>query len=173
VMVDLYDDRPVAETVVAPGEDVRERCRFFDRRWHHEAVPADGPFRNQMGFWGGARQRVFPQPGSYYLSKVPLLRYSEHRILTGGQHYTNGPAQELSSRRAALLHTKFVASLPASSREEVRRGQHHDGAVHYRGYADALVDRALTLFDPEASMRHTGTDSLEAAGVCVGWGDVA
>jgi len=167
VMLDLYSDRAVADTVARPGQDPREVCQFFDRRWHHYVTESHGPFLNQRGYWGGARQRVFPKVENYYLSKVPLLRYDRDRILTGGQHYTNGPANQISSRRAALIHTKFFSSLPDGARQEIDRGEHYDGAVDYRHYVDRFEkDEGLSLFDPEESVRYEGTAQLVALGVC-------
>jgi hypothetical protein len=166
-MLDCYSDKSVAESLALVGQDPREVCPYFDRRWHHYVTENHGPFRNQLGLWGGARQRVFPKADNYYLSKVPLIRYHPGRILTGGQHYTNGP-DPLSPRRGALIHTKFLATLPAEAALEVRRGEHYDNAVDYRHYIERFSeDDSLSLYDPTESVRYEGTAQLVEIGVCL------
>ena len=102
----------------------------------------------------------------YCLNKVPLIRYDREVILTGGQHWTNLPASQIASEVGALLHFKFFSSFPDYVADQVRRGEHYDKAIQYRGYAQALAEnQALTLFDPNCSVRYTGSQQLVDLGI--------
>jgi glycosyltransferase involved in cell wall biosynthesis len=163
--IDMYSDRAVRDTPYRPGQDFREVCPFFDRSPYHERHENSGPYRHQVGYFGGARRRALGG-GDYCLSKVPLLKYDTDVVPGGGQHWTNLPPSKVVPDAAGLLHFKFFSSFLPYVAGEVRRGQHYDGAVQYREYARALeADPKLALYDPQQSVRYEDSRQLVAMGI--------
>jgi tetratricopeptide (TPR) repeat protein len=166
LLLDMYSDRPIRDTVVAPGEDLREVCGFFDREFCHHRALARGR-RRPLQFWGGVRRRVFGgHRWSYCLSKVPLLKYRRECVLGGGQHVIAYPEERIATERGAVLHFKFVSTFPDYSISEVERREHAAGAGEYRAYAAALArDPELSLYDPSISVRLETSAQLVELGV--------
>jgi glycosyltransferase involved in cell wall biosynthesis len=153
VLLDLYSDRAIAETHYTPGQNFLDLCPYFDRDFYHAKYEQHGPYRNQIGYFGGVRQRVFGESGSYYLSKVPLIQYSLDRVLTGGQHYTNCPQAEIATERGCLLHFKYFASFSSYVEREATRKEHYANGMQYAEYAKAIAQNdSLTLYDPNSSI---------------------
>jgi glycosyltransferase involved in cell wall biosynthesis len=166
VHLDMYSAVPIRDTVYAAGQDFREVCPYFDRKFFHRSAENAGQFRNQRGYFGGARERVFGAAGEYYLSKAPLIRYDADCTLTGGQHCTSLGAALIAAESGCLLHFKYFASFGKYVAEESERGEHYSGAMQYREYKRGLDgDQALTLFDPEHSVKLEGSEQLLALGV--------
>lgn len=166
MLVDLYGDRPVHETVCPPGEDPLLHCRFIDRRVFHRRDERGGPHGDQPVFWGGVRQRVFPVENDYLLSKCVLLEYRPDTVLEGGQHFTNIPAERLSIQETGLLHFKFLSTFADYARDEARRGVHGLGAEQYKGYARELDrDPDVCLHHPAHSVAYEGPAQLRELGV--------
>ena len=120
VLLDMYSDKPIRSTHYTAGQDFREVCPYFDRQFYHRRYE-EGPEGNQTVYIGGARQRVFGREGEYYLSKVPLIRYGEDAILSGGQHRTYFPRSEIAAETGCILHFKYFSAFPAYAAEEVLR----------------------------------------------------
>lgn len=166
MLLDMYADRPVAQTVYNPGESFIETCPFFDRQAYHTEFRNGGPYHNQTTRFGGVRQRVFGEATKVYLNKVPLLYYQPERILAGGQHWTDLPASQIVDQGAVVLHFKFFASFSNYVRQEVARGQHYGNAQQYRQYA-AVLEHApdLILYSAQHSERYTGSEQLLRLGL--------
>ena len=163
MLLDLYGDRPIRETVYRSGDDPLEICPFFDRAAFHRRIEDGSEYRNQDAFWGGVRQRVFPAEHDYFLSKCVLLRYQPDVVLTSGQHLTNIPADRLAREEVCVLHFKFFASLSTYAEQESRRGVHAMGAAQYKTYHERIrQDDDLALFDPVHSVRFEGAAQLRA-----------
>ncbi|MBK9242367.1 MAG: glycosyltransferase family 2 protein [Acidobacteria bacterium] len=166
VLLDMYSDRAVRETFCDEGADPIEVCAYFDRRFCHTRDERAGQYRNQTIFFGGARQRVFPGPQNYLLSKVPLLRYQPRVVLASGQHLTTIPYERIAHEQVCLLHFKFLASFLPYAREEARREVHAMGATQYKAYAAKLAeDESVSLHDPAHSVRFEGITQLRELGV--------
>jgi glycosyltransferase involved in cell wall biosynthesis len=166
VLVDMYAETSVAGTHYTPGEDFLALCPYFDRRFFHTRHQQWGPYQNQVGYFGGMRQRVFGEQGSYYLSKVPLIKYGPDCILAGGQHWTNRPRAEIANETGCLLHFKYFSTFPAYVRQEVARKEHYAHAVQYDQYARALDgDQPLILYDPAHSVRFLNSRQLLELGI--------
>lgn len=165
VLLDMYSDKPIRDTLYVPGEDFRRVCPYFDRAFYNDQVPDAGPFRNQVGFRGGARERVFGG-GSFYLSKVPLLKYDAGVLLAGGQHWTNHPVEVVAGGRGALLHFKFFSIFASQVAQEVARKQHVRDAYEYRAYARQLNrNHALSMYHPAVSVKYESSAQLVELGV--------
>jgi len=118
LMVDMYSDRPLAQTVLAPGGSLLETCPFFDREpyrlFRHEVFP------HAMAF-GGPRARLFNERLSGerrppQISKVPLVRWrADTRYLASTHHMTPTPLAQITG---ALLHFKFLSDFAVRAEVE-------------------------------------------------------
>lgn len=166
LLLDMYSDRPIAETRYVAGEDFLDHCPFFDRHPYHEARELDGPYRNLTYFFGGMRKRRFGDDAEYLVTKVPLLKYGPDVVLAGGQHWTNQPVDRIAHQACAVLHFKYFASFVDYAHQEAERAEHSEGGRQYQAYRRQL-DRTenLVLFDPTESLRFRGSGQL----VELGW----
>lgn len=165
LLLDLYSDRPIADTRLSDGGDPLAVCRFFDREFAHRRIELGGPYLNQTLFFGGVRQRVFPDRNDFLLSKVPVLSYQPEVVLASGQHVTNIPETRIAAEQCCLLHFKFIDTFPRYAREEARREVHAMGAQQYKAYCGVLdEDPGLCLYDPSHSIRFEGTEQLRTLG---------
>jgi tetratricopeptide (TPR) repeat protein len=165
ILLDMYSAVPIRDTIYSAGQDFREVCPYFDRKFYHRVIENAGQFQNQQGYVGGARERVFGPAGEYYLSKAPLIRYDADCILTGGQHCTSLAPELIAAETGCLLHFKYFASFGKYVSEESKRGEHYGEAMQYREYQRGLdEDQALTLFDAEHSVKLEGSEQLLGLG---------
>lgn len=167
VLLDMYRDGPVREAVCRPGEDLRAVCSFFDRRFFHSRHEATGPWANCEGFHGGVRRRVFGEGNDPFLTKVPLFRYSDARVIGGGVHSTDADPQQIASERGALLHFKFTARFVERVEDEIRRrSDWNDLSESYLDYARTLTrEPDLILWDLESSVRLGDSRQLVELGI--------
>jgi len=167
LLLDMYSDKAIDQTHYKKGEDFLDVCPYFDRRFYHVQIPFQGPYMNQTGISGGVRRRVFGgTQGAYYLNKVPLLYYTPACVLTGGQHATSYPIEQISSDRGCVLHFKFFSSFPQYAATEAARQEHAKEALEYRRYANALAEEpALILYDSAHSVRFRDSAQLLELGI--------
>jgi len=166
ILLDLYSDRAVRDTVLDGATDWLSLCPWFDRRFCHTRDEWSGPYRNQRITFGGVRQRVFPTEHGYLLSKVPLLRYRPDVVLASGQHLTSIPRERIAHEQVCVLHFKFFASFLPYARSEAVREVHAMGGEQYKAYAAGLArDETMTLHDPAHSIRYEGVGQLRELGV--------
>ena len=163
VLVDLYDQLPLVSARPSVPANLIGNA-YLDRRWMHETLHSAGPFGNGVHLVGGLRRRLFD--GTYFLlSKVPLVKFTNGRLLVAGQHDTNAPVRFISSARACLLHTKFLSPIQQFDLQ-VGRAEHANDAADYKQYAWlAKTHPDRVLFDPECSTRYDGPSQLVEMGV--------
>ena len=168
MLLDLYSDRPISQTVYLEGGDPLELCPYFDRKAFHQRLEGGSEYRNQNTFWGGVRQRVFPAEHGYFLSKALLVKYELDVVLTSGQHLTNIPSHQVAHEAICVLHFKFFASFEQYAKQEAQREIHAMGGAQYKTYHQKLTDEEqLTLYHPEHSVRFEGASQLQELGVMV------
>lgn len=169
ILIDMYSERSIEQTHYKIGEDFSTRCSFFDRQFYHKREALTGPFKNQMGYWGGVRRRMFGGGEWHYcLNKVPLLKYREDCVLVGGQHAVGYPVEEISSQRGGLLHFKFFSSFTEYAATEAVRAEHADGGAEYRQYVESINQQeGLSLYSPEHSVRFRSSQQLVELGIIV------
>jgi hypothetical protein len=168
MLLDLYSDRPISQTVYREGSDPLELCPYFDRMPFHQRIEDGSEYRNQNTFWGGVRQRVFPAEHDYFLSKALIMRYQPDVVLTSGQHLTNIPAQQVAREVVCVLHFKFFASFERYAQQEADREIHAMGGAQYKTYHQKLTEEnQLNLFHPEHSIRFEGAKQLQELNVLV------
>jgi tetratricopeptide (TPR) repeat protein len=166
VLLDMYSDKPIADTHYQAGQSFIEACPYFDRQFCSRRIESGGPFNNQISFFGGLRQRIFGTEGNYYLSKVPLMKYDTDCILSGGQHWTNLPRPLIADSSGCLLHFKFFSSFEAYVREQVVREEHYGNAIQYKEYLRKIGSGShLGLFDSRYSVRFKHSCQLVEMGI--------
>jgi len=165
--LDAYSDRPLADTLLATGEDPFDVAPYFDR---------DGYFQCEgwgRGTWirGGPRLRVYfrdcPEQAPA-LNKLPLVKWQRHFHYRMSMH----DAWPFHLNRAhppgdvaptgALFHFKFVATLQTKAAEEADRGEHYAGGREYKRYREA---GDTILYEPELSTHYRGPEQLVALGL--------
>ncbi|BAQ61469.1 hypothetical protein GM3708_1875 [Geminocystis sp. NIES-3708] len=166
VLLDMYSDIPIKDTLYTPGENFVEVCPYFDRQFYHDKYDLGSSYKNQTVYIGGVRQRIFGTKGDYYLSKVPLIKYTEDRVLTGGQHSTNCLKEEIANETGCLLHFKFFSSFYDYVQSEVIRKEHFGEGMQYNQYAKVINENeTLNLYDSQHSVRFQNSQQLVELGI--------
>lgn len=166
--LDMYSDRAIRDTHYTPGRPFEEVCRYFDRDFYSRYDENAAPFRNQRAYYGGVRRRVFGEAGcwGYYLSKVPLLKYDEDCILSGGQHWTNLPVEQIAAESGCLLHFKYFSLFPSRVAEEARRKEHYGDAMLYQEYDRGMQEEPCrSFYDPAHSVKLEDSGQLVRLGI--------
>jgi glycosyl transferase family 2 len=162
LLLDMYADRPVKETVHDPQASLIDTCRFFDPTGYRVTPNDLCPF---FTIEGGLRERIFKEAQVDFhaptVSKIPLVRwkvgmrfaYSTHSLTTNVM---------VSKMFGGLLHFKFLSDFHQRVETEVARNEHFEGAREYRVYLDLLRrDGAVNFFTP-ASARFQDSAQLVA-----------
>jgi glycosyltransferase involved in cell wall biosynthesis len=165
LMLDMYADRRVAESVHTPGRALVETCAYFDRGPYRTLAVSEFPYTR---IYGGVRDRLFREglQGRYHsptVSKIPLVKWrAGTRYLASAHHVTPLP---LSTLAGGLLHFKFLQDFHARAVTETARGEHHSGAHEYRAYLELLdADPRFNLMSP-ASVRFEDSGQLVRLGL--------
>ncbi|MEO6350888.1 MAG: glycosyltransferase family 2 protein [Candidatus Limnocylindrales bacterium] len=164
-LLDMYSDKPIAETAYSPGLSLIEACPFFDGNSYDVAsldathpVPTLGGPRTRV-FWARSRSER-PPP---YLAKLPLARWREARAYGASTHVL--PGASVSEMTGALLHFKFLDDFPARAAEEAQRGEHWQVGAQYNVYDSLLKEEpGLSLFY-EGSVRYRDSGQLVEMGL--------
>ncbi len=136
VMLDMYSDRPLRQTIYEPGTDYLDTCPYFETDTYEIAPGGSPPF---IGVFGGPRDRLFRangEPGPRpMMKKIPLVRWREgfsYIYSTHSHRYV-----PLSDTTGALLHFKFVDSFERVAQADALRGDRRQ-STHYRVYQERV-----------------------------------
>ena len=166
VLLDMYSDKTIKDTQYNSGQSFLEVCPYFDSKFYHIKYERSGPYKNQTYYFGGVRQRVFGEQGSYLLSKVALLKYNSNFILAGGQHWTNRSEFEIAEETGCLLHFKFFSAFIDYAKEESERKEHYGEGMQYKEYTQGLLNNEnLKLFDEKYSLKFHNSQQLIDLGI--------
>jgi len=169
LMLDMYSDKPLEETIYRPGDDPLTVAPFFDRRGY---IQQPGWLRD-VYTRGGVRRRVYfsDVPGQApALNKTPFVKWrwtysyylSMHQLVPG---WLNAPhAGTHNSVTGCLLHYKYFHLLSEKVAEEIERGEHWDNSFEYRRYQQQLENDAPQLHF-EGSARFEGWRDLVREGL--------
>jgi hypothetical protein len=168
LLLDTYSDKPLAETVLAFGDDPFSICPYFDR---------DG-YVQSRGWGDGTWIRGGPRLRAHFhdrpteapaLNKIPLIRWKR------GYHYRSS-THDVYPRRlnrtrtereaaitAALCHFKLVATLEDKASEEANRGQHYGSGREYARYRQAGGEAVFMV--PGISVRFEDSGQLARLGL--------
>ena len=165
LMLDMYSDKALAETVHAPGASLLETCAFFESGPYRRVGCDEFPYTRILG---GVRDRLFSQTleGRYMspaVSKLPLVKWrAGTRYLTAGHNLTPLPLSDLAG---GLLHFKFLHDFHARAVTEAARGEHFRQGYEYKAYLELLAaDGRFNLMSP-ASVRFEDSAQLVALGL--------
>jgi len=156
VMLDMYSDKPLAETAHPPGGSLIETCPFFDRRPYSMTAFERFP---GMQIRGGVRQRLLRERlgrEGPLVSKTPLVRWSDGVRFADAHYVTMAPVADVTG---ALLHFKFLSDFHAKAEAEAARGEHWNNASEYRAYL-ALMQTGLTTLMSDVSARYEDSAQL-------------
>jgi glycosyltransferase involved in cell wall biosynthesis len=165
LMLDMYSDRSLAETVHGPGGALTDTCAYFDRGPYHAASTELFPYTR---LYGGVRERLFGGvlQGRYDLpviSKVPLVNWRAGTAYLASTHFVT--PLPLSDLAGALLHFKFLHDFHERAVTEAARAEHYNQAYEYKAYVELLaLDGAFKLMSP-ASVRFEGGAQLVGLGL--------
>ena len=176
LLLDLYGEGPIPETVCEQGEDPVAAAPWFDAANYF--IRRNDRYRN-LWIQGGPRLRTFFEERPMHapaLNKIPLVKWrrgacfvsSTHALLPRAynQTYDEGGGERLTG---VLLHTKFLSVLSDKVEEEISRGEHFAGGREYRAYS-RKIERGLTLHSP-FSVKYEDWRQLTALGLMArgGW----
>lgn len=184
VMIDMFSDKPVADTVYEGGPFL-DACPFFDTNYRLRRRPGLSPFPPVEMFGGPRARHFFPEfsnsgigldlmrvlqflrrkagiTGTSWavtppkLTKIPL-------ILAGSGHWLDAHRTtrlRLAKWRGALLHFKYFSDFHDRVVTACVEGQHADAGTEYARYYAALQQNpGLSLYHPEA-VRYLDSDDL-------------
>ena len=159
ILLDMYSNLTVQDTVHDPHASLLETCRYFDPGPYRRIRAADPPY---FQYYGGVRERIFQHIKAPYhpptVSKVPLVRWKPGRMFLCSTHSLS--AAQVSPLMATLLHFKFLSDFHYRVETEVARGEHYAEAQEYRAYRDLLrLARKVKLLSGQ-SARFEGSSQL-------------
>jgi len=167
LMLDAYSDRPIEETVMAPGDDPFALCPYFDRDGYvQRANYMSGTFVQ-----GGPRLRAFNRDTpkeAPALNKMPVVWWKKHYRYQSSAHSMWPWRLNRTSTKVgiplsgALFHFKFVSSLRQKVEEEMTRRQHYGGSREYKRYKDNI---GSSLYLDGVSVAYENTDQLVRLGL--------
>ena len=170
-MLDLFADRPFSAIESRPGDRLRDVYRHYDLT---DLVPTqevywirDGQLANPeiVCLFGGIRKRFFGDD-CLLLTKHPLL-YADESVgvyTYDGHFHTRAPVADVST---ALLHYKYVASLPARVRRTVDEGWHNKAEALYGGISSVLSEQPDLCLRLDTARELHDTNELVDAGFLV------
>jgi hypothetical protein len=144
LLLDMYGDKPVSQTVCAPGQNPIEVAPYFDSVGY---VQTPNEYYGDIWVQGGVRRRVFfgDDPISApAINKTPLVKWRWHFCYVASMHVAspkrlNAPhTNQHLSPTGCLLHFKFLSVLSEKAEEEIRRKEHYDNSREYRRYNELL-----------------------------------
>lgn len=167
VMLDAYSDRPISETVMAPGDDPFSLCPYFDRDGYVQKLN----YMSGTFIQGGPRLRAFNRDTpreAPALNKIPVVWWQKHyRYQSSAHDMWPWKLNRMSTKgrvhlSACLFHFKFVSSLQEKVDEEMKRRQHYGGSREYKRYQDNL---SHSLYLEGVSVRYENDVQLMELGL--------
>ncbi|MCR8726825.1 glycosyltransferase family 2 protein [Frigidibacter sp. ROC022] len=158
VFLDMYSDRPLRDTLYAPGQPFLEVCNHFETDSYVLRPGGNPPFLN---VFGGPRGRSFLEKGGKrqgpMMKKVPLVRWHKGFSYIFSTHsHMHLP---LSDMTGALLHFKFFDFFTDLAAYEHRRGDRRQ-AADYAHYA-ANMSGDTCFLSPQSWRYRRSTDLVE------------
>ena len=164
LLLDMYSDRPIRDTVHDPRGSLIDTCRFFDAAPYRINKIEPCP---HFQIFGGVRERIFRDVGSAFhpptISKVPLVRWQKGMNFIHSTH-TLTPVK-MSNMLGGLLHFKFLSDFHDRVTTEVVRNEHYAGAREYRAYLDLFKKQGTVGFFGKESACFQGSAQLVGLGL--------
>lgn len=145
LVIDMYPKGKVDAQPYSEGRNPFEIASYFDSGNY---MISKNPEYGNLWIQGGPRARKMFADDPYNapsLNKIPLVKWkrgyvymsSTHMLLPRGLNmvYDEAGGEKASG---AILHAKFISTLPDKVAEEMRRGEHFANGQEYRAYAESL-----------------------------------
>lgn len=159
MMLDMYSDRSLDQTVLLPGRSLFETCPFFDRPKYLYLFFQRDYQRLQKICFQGVRQRLFSSSAN--IRKYILVKYYPGMQFSAGHHHFLWHGRNLAKARTFLFHFKFLNGFVEYSRESIERNCHWNASAEYKNYMGRLeMDPELIFYDRNTSIRYSNTDTL-------------
>ena len=159
LMLDMFSDRAMSQTVYSPGTDFLETCRFFEADTYEISSGENPPF---LSIVGGPRGRLFggDTDKGPMMKKVPLVKWHQGFSYVYSTH--SHRFVQLSDVTGALLHFKFFNTFAELAVKDAVRGDRRQQA-HYTAYSDNMGDDLC--FYGEQSVRYESPGTLLRLGM--------
>lgn len=170
-MLDLFSDLPFSALDPGPDVSVRSDYRFYDLAdlvptkdvyWMRDAmIPNPGI----QCLFGGIRKRFFGD-NCLLLTKHPLV-YADRSVgvyTYDGHFMTGGRVADIST---ALLHYKYIGSLPDRVRRTVAEEWHNKAGALYGGLSGILGAQPDLCLRTDTAVELAGMDELVDSGFLV------
>ncbi len=164
LLLDMYSNRTVQDTVHDPNGPLLDTCGYFDRAPYRLSRSPQFP---HIEIYGGLRERLFrdieTEQHSPTISKAPLVKWKPGTRFTQSTHFLT--AGKVAPLLATLLHFKFLSDFHQRVALEVRRGEHFNGAAEYRAYAEMLRANGPVNFIGNQSVKFASSAQLVELGL--------
>ncbi|WP_185859140.1 glycosyltransferase family 2 protein [Vreelandella populi] len=168
LMIDMYSEKPVAETYYEEGTNPLDACPYFDGYGYTKQY---NPNYRNLYVQGGVRRRVFSKdkPGhAPALNKVPLVKWKWNYMYISSMHMMLPRRLNrcIDERKVtgALLHYKFISQLDEKVKQEMLAKQHYNDSAEYKQYG-SIIDKKGVLYNEQISVLFKGWKDLAKRGL--------
>ncbi|MBE9196634.1 glycosyltransferase family 2 protein [Synechocystis sp. LEGE 06083] len=168
IMLDMYSDKTVADTLYEQGSDPLTVCQYFDGYGYSKQYNEN--YRN-LYVQGGVRRRVFSKDKPDHapaLNKVPLVKWKWNYAYISSMHMMLPRRLNrcIDDRMVtgALLHFKFISQLDDKVKQEMVAKQHYNDSAEYKQYG-AVIDKKDVLYNKNVSIPFNGWEDLAKRGL--------
>jgi hypothetical protein len=158
IMLDMYSDLPLAQTVYEEGADFLDACPFFETDTYRLAPGANPPF---LGVFGGPRGRMFKEGGGTgngpMMKKIPLVKWRPGFSYIYSTH--SHRFIQLSDVTGALLHFKFFDTFEQVAARDSQRGDRRQQS-DYSTYS-AHVESDLSFYGHHSHRLRSARDLVQ------------
>lgn len=165
LMIDMYSDKKLDETVYTIGDSPLEICPYFDKQGYFFN---ENYYLNSLWVQGGVRMRTLFKNNPYSapaINKTPLVKWKWYYNYISSMHLLL-PRRLNSAYKysltGALLHFKFISLFNEKVNEEMLRKQHYGDSNEYKKYNAILESH---LFDKRISVKYDSVKTLEQLGL--------
>lgn len=161
VFLDMYSDKPLSETIYAPGEPFLDVCPYYETQSYILEAGANPPY---LSIFGGPRGKSFVENSEGgngpMMKKIPLIKWFEGFSYIFSTH--SHKFVPLSDITGALLHFKFFDFFTDLAAYENKRGDRRQ-TQDYAHYASTMTGEQC--FFNKHSLRYTSSADLVRGGV--------
>lgn len=160
-LIDMYSDLPIHEVRYERGDRMMDCCRYFDGDYTWYVNSREERYLN-----GGPRRRMLStedQSFRHSLMKFPVFK-TDLKLSRSSIHNIS-PLPSWSIPTGALLHFKFLSDFSDRVQKAIEYGQHYQGGIEYKKYAEAIANGSLRTMMFDGSRYMESVSDLIAAGV--------
>ena len=161
LLLDMFSDKPVKDTVYIAGQDPLEICQYYDTDYFVKNV---GFFDNKNQemysnevYIGGVRNKVFGK-WEFYLSKIPIFKFSDDTYLNIGMHAIN--RAKIADIRGVVFHTKFMHDFIQDAEIQAQREEFSQDSIEPKLYHSYLVQKPDLTMKDATSIKYKDSNQL-------------